>query len=81
MGPELVAHAVGLLGSLQIPKTITAKNSKQLCNTFHLPPSGQLCDHPELSYCRLSYCTMSICMLHAVCACNKNQNYIAIPYI
>ena len=26
------------------------KKSKLYCNTFHLPPLGLLCDHPELSY-------------------------------
>ena len=29
------------------------QKSKLYCNTFHLPPLGALCDHPELSYCPL----------------------------
>ena len=29
------------------------QKSKVYCNTFHLPPLGELCDHPELSYCPL----------------------------
>ena len=29
------------------------QKSKLHCNTFHLPPLGALCDHPELTYCPL----------------------------
>merc|ERR1711895_222406 len=34
------------------------KKSKLYCNTFHLPPLGGLCDHPELSYCPLNNYTV-----------------------
>ena len=67
MGPELVAHAVGLLGSLQIPKTITAKNSKQFCNTFHLPPSGIPIYGKCLRSCRAGFSQRNAINCHYNC--------------
>ena len=58
------------------------QKSKLYCNTFHLPPSGALCDHPELSYSKKKLLVpVAVAGSGASDADPKNQKYIAIPFI
>ena len=53
------------------------KKSKLYNNTFHLPPSGLLWDHLELSYLNAPFaCADTFTNKNA-----KNQNYITKPFI